>query len=89
MKALPNEVTQKEWVGPEGILSSVRMGDAHIALAWVPFCCLTGLKGASLDLMPSRADQDSSRNRGSLAARSPSRSPTDDLQTAVQSYEVC
>ena len=67
MKAVPNEVTQKEWgVSLTTFEDFYEDWKASIVLALVPFCCLTGVLGAILDLILCRADQDSSRSCGAL-----------------------
>lgn len=51
VKALPDEVTQKEWrevFSP--VRTSMKMGEAATALASVPFCCFTVMPGAFLYL---------------------------------------
>jgi hypothetical protein len=40
--------------------------EAAIALTTTPFCCLPSVLAAILNLMPSAADQDSSRNHRNL-----------------------
>ena len=48
---------------------SCEYSEAATVLPVVPFCCLIGVLGAILDLMPCIADQDSSRSCRSLWGR--------------------
>lgn len=51
-------------VGVAANIAICEDGEEAITLDSVPFCFLTGLLGASLDLRPSRGDQNSARTRG-------------------------
>ena len=50
------------------VRTSVKMGEAALALASVPVCCLTGVPGAILDLLPCTAHQNFSSCCRSLCA---------------------
>lgn len=60
MKALPDEVTQKEQgERPLPVRTSLKMGGAANILASVSFCWLTGVLGAIFYQMSCMEDQDS------------------------------
>lgn len=52
------------------VRASAKIGEVATALSWIPFCYLTSVPGASLDLMPSEAVFEESQEP--VASRSPS-----------------